>query len=155
MLDKLAEVSPKEVLTIGYEGSDIQSFLDRLADAGVETIVDVRELPLSRKKGFSKNGLKEAAAGVGIDYVHLKSLGDPKEGRMAARAGDYGRFEQVFNAHMKSTTAQEGLKQLAGIIDGTKACLLCFEKNHESCHRHIVVDQLAQMKEISVRHIHV
>lgn len=153
MLDKSFQAVPTEVLTVGYEGSDIEAFLEKLTDAGVETIVDVRELPLSRKKGFSKNRLKEAAASVGIGYVHLKCLGDPKEGRLAARAGDYARFEQVFNAHMKSSEAQQGLQQLAGIIDETKACLLCFERNPEGCHRHIVVDQLSELKEIRVRHI--
>lgn len=153
MLDKSFRENPTEVLTAGYEGSDITTFLERLINAGVETIVDVRELPLSRKKGFSKNGLREAAASVGIEYLHLKCLGDPKEGRLAARAGDYKRFEQVFNRHMKSPEAQQGLQQLASIVGETTACLLCFEKNHEGCHRHIVVDQLSELKEITVRHI--
>lgn len=153
MLDKSAVESGTEVMTIGYEGSDIDSFLDRLANAGVETIVDVRELPLSRKKGFSKNSLREAAAKIGLHYVHLKPLGDPKEGRLAARSGDYQLFERIFKAHMQTAEAQEALTRLSEIVENTRACLLCFEKNHEGCHRHIVVHQLAEIRDIVVRHI--
>ena len=51
------------IFTIGYEKSTIDEFVDRLADAEIEVLVDVRELPLSRKKGFSKNGLNCPASG--------------------------------------------------------------------------------------------
>ena len=153
MLDKSSNFERNELLTVGYEGSDIETFISRLLSEGVEKIVDVRELPLSRKRGFSKNRLREAAAEVGIEYVHLKSLGDPKEGRLAARAGKYDLFRQVFNEHMKTDEAQEGLRLLGQIVDEHRACLMCFERNHEGCHRHIVVDQLLAMKEIDVRHI--
>jgi uncharacterized protein (DUF488 family) len=142
-----------EVLTIGYEGCRIDDFITRLQSAGVETLVDVRELPLSRKKGFSKNQLREAIEGVGIKYVHLKSLGDPKEGRRAARVGDHDRFVHIFTRHMETEGAMEGLQELSQIVGDAKTCLLCFERNHSTCHRKIVVDQLAVVSQITIRHI--
>ena len=42
------------IFTIGYEKSTIDDFVSRLADADIDVLVDVRELPLSRKRGFSK-----------------------------------------------------------------------------------------------------
>ena len=45
------------VFTIGYEGLDIGAFMSLLAEHGIETVVDIRELPLSRKPGFSKKAL--------------------------------------------------------------------------------------------------
>ncbi|MBK6650144.1 MAG: DUF488 domain-containing protein [Betaproteobacteria bacterium] len=48
------------LFTLGYEGLTIDAFIARLQAAQVKTVVDVRELPLSRKKGFSKTGLPQA-----------------------------------------------------------------------------------------------
>ncbi|MBM3616495.1 MAG: DUF488 domain-containing protein, partial [Alphaproteobacteria bacterium] len=87
------------LLTIGYEGTDIATFLTALRASGVEVLADVRELPLSRKPGFSKSALSVALEGVGIRYRHFRELGDPKAGRLATRAGDYTRFRKIFSAH--------------------------------------------------------
>ncbi|MDP2877672.1 MAG: DUF488 domain-containing protein, partial [Holophaga sp.] len=51
--------------TFGYEGLTIEAFIARLKESGVRTIIDVRELPLSRKKGFSKKAFAEALHGNG------------------------------------------------------------------------------------------
>ena len=56
----------KQIFTFGYEGLALDVFLTRLKQAGVETIIDVRANPLSRKRGFSKRGLAAALQEVGI-----------------------------------------------------------------------------------------
>jgi uncharacterized protein (DUF488 family) len=61
----------------------------------VRLLIDVRELPTSRRKGFAKSALSSALAAADIGYLHLKGLGDPKPGRDAARAGDYAGFLKV------------------------------------------------------------
>ena len=68
-----------KLFTIGYEGADLKEFLTVLKNAGTDVLLDVRELPMSRRKGFSKNALKAALAEVGIDYRHEKRLGSPKD----------------------------------------------------------------------------
>lgn len=141
------------ISTIGYEGTNIDTFVEFLIENEIETLVDVRELPLSRKKGFSKNRLREALNGVGIDYVHIRKLGDPKEGRLAARAGDYRKFRNIFSNHMASPAGQAGLAELEEIVKSTRACLLCFERCHEGCHRSIVVDNLSQSIKIRVENL--
>lgn len=141
------------ISTIGYEGTNIDTFIGFLLDNGIETLVDVRELPLSRKKGFSKNRLREALKDVGIDYVHIRKLGDPKEGRLAAREGDYHKFRSIFSNHMASPAGQAGLVELEEIVKSTKACLLCFERCHEGCHRSIVVDKLSETINVQVENL--
>ena len=84
------------ISTIGYEGATIGAFVTALRDASIDILIDVRDLPLSRKNGFSKKRLAQILAEADIDYIHLKGLGDPKDGRNAARAGDYGLFRQIF-----------------------------------------------------------
>ena len=89
-------------MTIGYEGATLDGLLACLSEAGVTSLIDVRERPYSRRKDFNKRRLSEALAAAGIDYLHLQGLGTPKPGRDAARAGDRERFWEIFKNHMKS-----------------------------------------------------
>ena len=61
--------------TIGYQGRSLEEFLAVLRREGIGCVVDVRRNALSRKPGFSKTALREALAGAGIDYLHLRRLG--------------------------------------------------------------------------------
>ena len=130
--------------TIGYEGSTIEDFISTLKKVGVTVLVDVREMPLSRKKGFSKTSLSEILAANHIDYVHLRGLGDPKPGREAARSGDYTTFERIFNKHMTTDVAQRDLQEAINILSCETACLMCFERDCKHCHRHIVGNQIIE-----------
>nr|WP_319564592.1 DUF488 domain-containing protein [uncultured Rhodoferax sp.] len=66
------------LFTPGYEGLTIDAFITRLQTAQVKTVVDVRELPRSRKKGSSKSAFCAALATHGIAYLHAPALGCPK-----------------------------------------------------------------------------
>src|SRR3546814_15143370 len=85
--------------TIGYEGSDIAHFLLTLQQCGIKRVIDVREVPLSRKRGFSKTALAAKLVESGIDYSHFKALGDPKPGRDAMRRGDFSAFVDIYSEH--------------------------------------------------------
>lgn len=77
----------KSLMTIGYEGSTIDDFVATLEVARVRVLVDVRAVTVSRKKGFSKNGLAARLEKHGIRYVHAKDLGDPsRDARQQGRA---------------------------------------------------------------------
>ena len=71
--------------TIGYQGQTISSFTDTLLAHGVAQIIDVRQLPFSRKPDFSKKRLTAHLAASGIGYTHLAALGTPKPCRVAPR----------------------------------------------------------------------
>jgi uncharacterized protein (DUF488 family) len=140
----------RTIATIGYEGTTIEKFVGALKHALVDVLIDVRDVPLSRKKGFSKSGLAQILADADIEYVHLKGLGDPKEGREAARAGKYDLFQKIFDRHMKTKTAVRDLGVAANIVKTRRACLMCFECNHDKCHRSIVAERLAKMTRLTV-----
>src|SRR3954466_2864574 len=70
-------------------------------EAGVERVIDVRALPLSRRPGFSKSPLRAALEQAGIEYVHLKALGTPAEGRSAARAGRHADLERIYAGQLE------------------------------------------------------
>ncbi|MEN9855366.1 MAG: hypothetical protein RLZZ157_492 [Pseudomonadota bacterium] len=134
--------------TIGYEGLTIERFLSALSQLNISTLVDVRDRAQSRKKGFSKTLLSRALADRGIGYVHLKSLGDPKAGREAARAGRMAEFKDIFQEVMGTVAAQNGLAQMLEIGSTGQACLLCYERDAELCHRSIVLSVASRSVEL-------
>ncbi len=139
--------------TIGYEAADLADFIATLRYAGISRLIDVRELPISRRKGFAKRALSEALAKAGIEYVHLRGLGDPKEGREAARAGDVARFRRVFTNHMSTEIAQTDLKRAVDLVSQGGACLMCYERDHAVCHRSIVADAISGSMQVAIRHL--
>lgn len=153
MFDIINGSEPTKLMTIGYEGSDIDDFIATLKSSGVKTLLDVRELPLSRKKGFSKRALCEALELAGIRYQHIKQLGDPKPGRDAARSGDMPKFRRIFGEHMKQEPTKEALRDVVPTILEGGACLLCFERCHTDCHRAIVAKELTKIAKIELAHI--
>ena len=79
--------------TVGYEGRSIDDFVTILKSAGVTRLIDVREIPLSRKRGFSKSALKQRLDDESIAYVHYKELGSPSEIRHKLKEDwDYNYF---------------------------------------------------------------
>lgn len=138
------------VYTIGYEGTDIDRFVDTLKAAGVRRVADVRAVALSRKKGFSKKSLAARLEAEGIDYLHFVELGDPKPGREAARAGLFEKFRAIYGAHFDSEDAQASLRKLVGAAGEKPTCLLCFERDPVTCHRSIVAEEMSRSKGFEV-----
>lgn len=139
--------------TIGYEGATLDDFLATLREAAITILIDVRQVPMSRRPGFSKVRLREAVEAAGIRYVHLVALGDPKAGRDAARQGRIAEFRQIFSRHLRTAEAQADLQTAAGLAQQGGACLLCYERQPEFCHRSIVADALAEAIGFDVRHL--
>lgn len=126
-----------KLYTFGYEGLDLDAFLARLGAAGVCQVVDVRELPLSRKKGFSKRALAAALAAHDIEYLHMPALGCPKPIRARYKLDrDWPRYEASFRAYL--STQASAVRTLAGLAKRKSVCLLCFEADYRLCHRSLV-----------------
>ncbi len=132
----------KTVYTIGYEGTDIERFVQTLTVVGIDAVADVRAVPISRKKGFSKNVLRERLEHAGIKYLPMQQLGDPKPGREAAKAGDFQQFRAIYTAHIDQPEVSTVIEKLATISAGQAVCLLCFERDPNTCHRKIVGERM-------------
>ncbi|WNM29246.1 DUF488 family protein [Streptomyces sp. Li-HN-5-11] len=124
----------------GYEGRDIDSFIASLLDSRIDVVADVRLTPISRKKGFSKTRLGEALAEAGIEYTHLRGLGNPKDNRAPFWDGrlDVGRAH--FRGVLRSDEAQSDLDRLAEQARQSRVAVLCFEKDESRCHRQVVLE---------------
>lgn len=143
----------KKLFTVGYEGSKPSDLFACLQERGVTLLIDVRDVPISRKPGFSKTALAQGLDEAAIRYLHLKGLGDPKPGRIAAREGRFSDFRRIFGAHMMTTAARQALTEAVTAASKSIACLLCFEQDHTTCHRCIVADSMAQSGKFNLIHL--
>lgn len=142
-----------KLFTIGYEGQTLATLIDRLREAGVERVVDVRELPLSRRRGFSKSPLSVALGRAGIRYEHVRALGNPKATRERYKSGDVEGGSSEYRVHLHNGS-YPALVELADSLVGERTCLLCVEEAHERCHRAVIAGAVAErLPRVAIVHL--
>lgn len=141
------------LFTIGYEGAAVGDFVSTLELAGVKHVLDVRQLPQSRRPGFSKTSLAANLETAGIGYTHCRQLGDPKPGRDAARRGEMDLFRAIFEEHLAVPATQAALALAAEAAMRHPVALVCFERDPHGCHRSLVAKRLSEICSLSVRHL--
>lgn len=139
--------------TIGYEGAKLEDFVGTLQVAGVQVVVDIRDRAQSRRPGFSKTALSDRLARAGMAYVHFRELGDPKEGREAARSGEYLKFQRIYAQVLKGKPARDALEAIVTLVAQQSICLLCYERDHRQCHRKMVADEIESVVGFKSRHL--
>lgn len=135
------------IFTIGYEGATIGEFVAALQAAGVERVIDVRAVPNSRRPGFSKTPLRNALAEAQIEYVHLRALGTPAEGRAAARAGRYDDLKRIYAGQLELPEAMAQAAQMLELCREKPSAVLCYERDASGCHRRLLLQAVAPASE--------
>lgn len=136
------------IFTIGYEGATVSELVSALKKAGVERVIDVRALPLSRRPGFSKSPLRGALEEAQLEYVHLKALGTPSEGRTAARAGRHAELERIYAGQLELPEAIAQSAQMLDLAREKPSALLCMERDPTNCHRTLLLGAVAPDAEV-------
>jgi uncharacterized protein (DUF488 family) len=136
------------IFTIGYEGTTMAEFLAALKQAGVSRLIDVRAVASSRRPGFSKTALRNSLAEEGIDYVHLRALGTPAEGRAAARAGRVDDLKRIYAGQLELPEAIAEAAQMVALAAETPSALLCYEREPGGCHRTLLLKAAAPDAEV-------
>ncbi len=134
----------RNLFTVGYEGQSLKTFISTLNANSVSYLIDVREIPLSRKKGFSKTALRENLTQNNIQYIHLRDLGSPKQARQQLKeTGNYEVFFDVMDQHLSQV--QDSLKTAHHYVAKSTCCLMCFEKEAQNCHRSMVAHKIKEL----------
>ena len=136
------------IFTIGYEKTTQPELIAALQAAGVNRVIDVRAVPLSRRPGFSKNILRNGLAEAGIDYVHLKALGTPAEGREAARKGRHADLERIYAGQLELPEAIVAGAEMRELAAEKPSALLCYEREPSGCHRTLLLRWVAPDAEV-------
>ena len=143
-----------KLFTIGYEQTQAKSVLDELERAGVKLLVDVRAVASSRRPGFSKNQLAAGLDQRGIAYVHLRGLGTPKDGRIAARSGQFDALDKIYAKHLKTPQAREELDELSSLVQKSgPVCILCYERDHLHCHRRWIAEIIEDRDSVKIENL--
>jgi uncharacterized protein (DUF488 family) len=137
------------IFTIGYEAATLPDFIAALKAASVGQVIDVRALPLSRRPGFSKTPLRGALAEEGIGYVHLRALGTPAAGRVAARKGRHAELERIYAGQLELPEATAQGAEMVALAGETPSALLCFEREPAGCHRSLLLRWVAPEAEVT------
>ncbi len=143
------------IYTIGYERADIADFVRTLIDARINVLADVRDVPWSRRSDYAKGDLAEVLAAGGIDYWHVKTLGNPTEGREAAKAGDIAAYRAIYGARLDHATTVRDLAALAERAENEAICLMCYERDPNHCHRMMISTRLVRDFDAEIEHLFV
>jgi uncharacterized protein (DUF488 family) len=144
----------KELFTVGYEGRQIDEFLNYLKSHKISRLIDVREIPISRKRGFSKSALKSRLEAERIEYLHFGLLGSPSSIRKKLKEDqDIRSFFEAFSKHLSSQSTV--LDQVIHLAEEGNNCLLCFERQAENCHRSTVAQRVMELsnRNLLIHHI--
>lgn len=131
------------VYTVGHGTRPADELVAMLERAGVETLVDVRRFPGSRRNPqYNRAALAETLASAGIRYAHAETLG----GRLSGEPGEE-RFACIRTAAFRSYAARMGAPEwqeaLTAAIAEPTPCLMCAETSWTKCHRQLIAHLLA------------
>lgn len=134
-------MSNTRLISVGYERRSPEEFLAIMVENGVSKVLDVRELPLSRRKGFSKSALSALLREAGIDYVHFKKGGNPHRKL---------KFDIEHCLSMYAKHLSEHPSILSSFVEELAedcVAVLCYEREHNLCHRSVLVKKVRRRAE--------
>jgi uncharacterized protein (DUF488 family) len=157
----------RTVATIGVYGFTAQMFLDRLREADVGLLLDVRQRRGVRGSEYAwanSARLQTALAEAGIEYRHRKDLAPTTELRLLQYRED---DRQGVGKRSRTQLAREYRERyVAEILDvadldavvamlptNRAAALMCVERDPEACHRSLIAERLAGVYAVKATHL--
>lgn len=142
--------------TIGYEGSSLEGYLNRLIKNGVQVLVDVRKNPLSMKFGFSKTLLKRYCESLGIQYMHFPEVGIESDQRQELKTQhDYDALFEKYRTYNLSQTTGSQINILNILKTYKRIALTCFEANICQCHRKHLAEAIVALPDFKYELKHI
>lgn len=142
----LPAAGPQGLYTIGYEGLDLDAFLNKLIKARIAVLCDVRRNAYSMKYGFSKKQLQHACEGVGIRYLHVPELGIASDERQELNT--QADRDALFTRYAKRTLPETrpAQEQLAALVaEHGRIAIMCFEHEQQCCHRSALAQAVVKL----------
>ena len=142
-----------ELFTVGYQGRTLPQFVRLLEEHDIARLVDVRERPASRKRGFSALPLFDALRKAGITYESDRALGNPVEIRDLWKNGSLAEGKNRYRSLLRNGRRPR-VELLLAHARVERVCILCFEGDPEVCHRSVIAEEAARLApELVIRHL--
>jgi uncharacterized protein (DUF488 family) len=138
MIGQHSSTSCFTLVSLGYERRTIDEVIEILKAYGVKKLIDVRELPMSRKKGFSKGGLSSHLASAGITYLHMREAGNPYH----KEKHNLEYCLQLYRSYLERHP--EVIERIMSAVTEPRVAFLCYEREHLNCHRSILLHAMRQ-----------
>ena len=141
------------VYTAGYEGLQIDGFLNILLKAGIQQVIDVRFNPVARRYGFHKSTLARLCGSLNIQYRHVPEVGIPSE--LRANLQQPSDYKRLFQDYKKKVliVQQNIIKRIANWVVSKPSVLVCMEVDPCFCHRSHLADQIAKHTKLTINHL--
>lgn len=141
------------IYTAGYEGLQIDAFLNILLKAGIQQVIDVRFNPVARRYGFHKSTLARLCGNLRIQYRHVPEVGIPSESRAnLQQAADYKKLFQNYKQEVLSVQ-QDSVKTISEWVASKPSVLVCMEADPCFCHRSHLAEKIAKHTGLTINHL--
>lgn len=128
-------INKPAVYTAGYEGYQIDGFLNLLLESGMRQIIDVRCNPVSRRYGFHKSSMSRLCNKLEIGYSHKPEVGIPSSWRKDLNnPADYQRLFDLYESELLPSQGK-AVSEISSLVAGTPTALVCQEADPALCHR--------------------
>ena len=148
------ELPEGAVFTVGHSTLPIEDFVNLLRTYGIETVVDVRTVPRSRRNPqFNSDALPEELAPHGIEYVALPGLGGLRRPHKDSANGGWRNLSfRGYADYMQTPEFERGIELLIDVPPSRQTVIMCAEAVPWRCHRSLIADALTA-RGIGVEHI--
>ncbi|MGB9858905.1 MAG: DUF488 family protein [Moorellaceae bacterium] len=147
----LLPTTENAIYTAGYEGLQVDGFLNLILKTGIQKLIDVRRNPVSRRYGFHKTTLSRICQYLGVEYIHVPELGIPSAWRTnLCSSFDY---EQLFARYQQEIllNQESSIKNIASWVTSKPSVLVCYEANPNYCHRSRLAKLVSNITGLKVR----
>jgi len=146
-------VGPLAVYTAGYEGQQVDAFLNMLMRNGIQRLLDVRNNPVSRRYGFHKTTLARLCGFVDIEYIHRPELGIPRVLRQ--RLKTQADYESLFAKYEADVLIDQAgmVEEVLRLVRTKPTVLVCMESDPHMCHRSRLANVVSEGSDLPVRHL--
>jgi uncharacterized protein (DUF488 family) len=131
--------------TIGHSTRTLQDLIETLQAHSIQTLVDIRAFPMSRRlPQFNRESLEKSLPVAGIAYVWMKALGGYRKKtrddspHIAMRNDSFRNYAD----YMLTPQFEKAMADLIAFAERSPTAYMCAERVYFHCHRMLVSDWL-------------
>ena len=126
-----------DFFTFGYEGRSVDELIRTVRNAGVTCILDIRHSPVSMyRPELSKSNFQRAVEQAGLQYLHIREWGVPREIRAKAiESGTRDTIWEWYDEYVVAPFVGRNLHRFLNLAEHPVA-MMCVECDPTECHRH-------------------
>ena len=131
--------------TVGHSTRPLGDLIETLQAHAVQTLVDIRAFPMSRRlPQFNRESLEASLPAAGIRYVWTKELGGyrKKTREESPHIGLRNASFRNYADYMLTAEFKNAIADLVALAEGSRTAYMCAERVYFRCHRMLVSDWL-------------